>query len=400
VFLKNKVYQKTNMLDFINNFDIISVVFAAVLLLFFVVQMVYYLYFFTSVLLRNRNIRKGKIILQKNQPPVSVIICARNEQENLKKFLPSVLEQNYPNFEVIVVNDDSLDNTEEVLSILSQKYSNLYYTTIPNKVKVLSPKKLAITVGVKAAKNELLVFTDADCRPQSSDWLALMVRNFSPKTEFVLGFGDYFREKTPINHLITFDTLFIAMQYLGFAYRGFPYMGIGRNMAYRKSTFFKMRGFAGHLHIVSGDDDLFVNSAANRENTHIECVKESKTLSVPKSSFSRWLSQKRRHLSVSPHYSAKSKRMLSWEVFSRGMFYTFFTVLLLTKNWFFIIFALSLFLIRFITQLIIINLTAKHLGTRKFFLTIIFWEILLPLISLYLSTVDKFFYRKKRNYWG
>jgi len=388
------------MPDFLSSLDTTSVIFATVLLLFFVVQMVYYLYFFRSVALRNKKLRKGKIIVQTAQPSVSVIICAKNEQENLKKFLPLVLEQNYPNFEVIVVNDGSYDETEGVLNILSQKYSNLYYTTLSNEVKMMSSKKLAITVGIKAAKNELLVFTDADCRPQSSNWLALMVRNFSPKTEFVLAFGDYFKEKTPINHLISFDTLFIAMQYLGFAYRGFPYMGIGRNMAYRKSTFFKMRGFAGHLHIASGDDDLFVNSAANRENTQIECSTESKTLSVPKSSFSRWVSQKRRHLLVVPHYSAKSKIMLGWEVLSRGMFYAFFTLLLLTENLVFIIFALSLFFIRFVTQLIIINLTAKHLGTRKFFLTIIFWEILLPLVSLYLSTIDKLFYKKKRNIWG
>ena len=386
--------------EFLNNLDTVSVVFAAVLLLFFVVQMFYYIYFFRSVVLRNKNLRKGKIVVQTDQPPVSVIICAKNEQENLKEFLPSVLEQNYPNFEVIVVNDGSYDNTEDVLNLFSQKYSNLYYTTIPNEVKMFSTKKLAITVGIKAAKNELLIFTDADCRPMSSDWLALMARNFSPKTEFVLGFGDYFRKKTFINHLISFDTLFIAMQYLGFACRGFPYMGVGRNMAYRKSTFFKMRGFAGHLHVASGDDDLFVNSAANKENTQIECTKESKTLSVPKSSFSRWLSQKRRHLTASPFYSAKSKRILSYEVLSRGMFYAFFTLLLLTENWLFIIFALLLFLIRFITQIFVINRTAKQLATRKFFLTIILWEILLPLISLYLSITNKLFYRKKRNVWG
>ena len=388
------------MPEFLNNFDTVSIVFAAIFLLFFVVQIVYYLYFFTGVALRNKNLKNGKITVRDNQPPVSVIICAKNEQENLQNFLPSILEQNYPNFEVIVVNDGSYDDTEDVLNFLSKKYSNLYYTSISNEVKVLSPKKLAITVGIKAAKHDLLVFTDADCRPQSNNWLALMARNFLPKTEFVLGFGDYFTEKSIINHLISFDTLFIAMQYLGFAYRGSPYMGIGRNMAYRKETFFRMRGFAGHLHIASGDDDLLVNSAATKENTQIECTKESKTLSVPKKSFLRWLSQKSRHLSVAPLYSAKSKRMLGGEILSRTMFYLFFTLLLLTKNIFFIIFALSLFLVRFIVQLVVINITAKQLGSRKFFLSIIFWEILLPLISLYLSTIGKLFHRKKRNYWG
>ena len=388
------------ILDFLSNLNITYVVFAAVLLLLLFVQMFYYLYFFMGVVLRNKKLKHGEIAFQTGNPPVSVIICAQNEEDNLKEFLPSVLEQNYPNFEVIVVNDGSYDDTENILRLLSQKYSNLYYTSIPQNVMVLSHKKLAITIGVKAAKNELLVFTDADCRPMSSDWLALMVRNFSPKTEFVLGFGDYFKKKTLINHLISFDTLFIAMQYFGFAYRGFPYMGIGRNMAYRKSTFFKMRGFAGYLHVASGDDDLFVNSAANKENTQIECAKESKTLSVPKSSFFRWMSQKRRHLSVSSFYSSKSKTMLGGEVLSRGMFYAFFMLLLLTQNLIFIIFALSLFFIRFVTQLIVINRTAKQLGTRKFFLIIILWDILLPLISLYLLTVGKLFHRKKSNVWG
>ena len=388
------------MPDFFSGFDTFSVVCAICMLLFFIVQMIYYLYFFTGILVRSRNLKKGKISVQHNQPPVSVIICAKDEQNNLEQFLPSVLEQNYPNFEVIVVNDGSYDDTEQVLNLLSQKYPHLYCTSLPSDTKVLSPKKLAMSIGIKAAKNELLLFTDADCCTASKDWLALMVRNFSPKTEFVLGFGDYFAKKTLTSHLISFDTLFIAMQYLGFAHRGFPYMGVGRNMAYRKSTFFKMRGFAGHLHIASGDDDLLVNSAANRENTQIECAKGSKTLSVPKKSFAKWFSQKRRHLSVSPLYSAKSKLMLAGELISRAFFYISLILLILTKNWFFIFFAGSLFLLRYITQLIIINLTAKQLESRKFFISIIFWEILLPLISLYLTTIDKIFYRKNRNYWG
>jgi glycosyltransferase involved in cell wall biosynthesis len=377
--------------------ETIYVFFAVLFALAFVVQIFYYLYFFTGVLVRNSNVKKGKITFQTQKPPVSVIICAKNEQENLEAFLPLFLEQDYPDFEVIVVNDGSQDDTETVLNSFSKKYSNLYFTTLSNDVKVLSPKKLAVTVGIKAAKNEILLFSDADCCPQSKDWISLMVRNFLPKTEFVLGFGDYFSEKKIISHLISFDTLFIAMQYLGFAFRGFPYMGIGRNMAYRKATFFRMRGFAGHLHVVSGDDDLIVNSAGNRENTQIECVAESKTLSLPKRSFFQWIAQKRRHLSAAPLYSAKSKQILGAEVLSRGFFYIFFLLLLLTQNLFFIIFSLSLFLVRYSVQLAVVNLASKHLGSRKFFLSIIFWEIVLPLISLYLSTLDKIFYNKKRN---
>ncbi|MDR2684181.1 MAG: glycosyltransferase [Prevotellaceae bacterium] len=280
------------MMDLFHNIDFqdfYPLVFSVILLIAFAVQIFYYLYFYTGTISRKRKINKNKIVFNTAQPPVSVIICAKNEEKNLAEFLPFVLEQNYPDFEVIVVNDGSRDGTEEVLFDLSQKYSNLYATTLSNDVKILSSKKLALTIGIKAAKNDILLFTDADCKPATREWLLLMVRNMSENTEFVLGFGDYFRKKPLLNRLISFDTLFIAMQYLGFAFRGFPYMAVGRNLMYRKSTFFKLKGFAGHLHLPSGDDDLIVNSVAKKHNTVIECCAESKTVSVPKTGFTSGL---------------------------------------------------------------------------------------------------------------
>ncbi|MDR1592673.1 MAG: glycosyltransferase [Prevotellaceae bacterium] len=365
------------------------------------VQLFFYLHYYTAVIRYNRPFSKTNAadapLSHQAQPPVSVIICARNEAENLVTFLPLVLEQAYPEFEVIVVNDGSSDNTEEVLASLKQRYPYLYITTIPNGARTLSPKKLAVTVGIKAAKHELLLFTDADCRPNTPNWIASMVEQFDDRTEFVLGYGGYFKEKTVINSLICFDTLFIAMQYFGFAFFGKPYMGVGRSMAYRKSVFFRARGFAGHLHIASGDDDLFVNATATGDNTRIACSAASKTLSVPKKTFKEWKTQKTRHLTTSHLYTQSSKNQLVIEPVTRGLFYLSFIVVCFSGQWLLAGSGIALFLLRYLTQVIVINVTAKHLQERKFYLSLPLWDILLPLLTVYMSFTGS---SKKKNHAG
>lgn len=372
---------------------------AVLLCVAFFIQLYYYLRYYLAVWRSNRAEKRDGSSAEKATEPVSVIICARNEGDNLVRFLPLILDQNYPDFEVIVVNDGSTDDTEDVLNILKQKYANLYITSLSNQVRVLSPKKLAMTIGIKAAKNELLLFTDADCRPQSPDWITTMVRHFSPTTEFVLGYGGYFKEKSLLNRMICFDTLFIAMQYFGFARAGHPYMGIGRNMAYRKSMFFRNRGFEGHLHVASGDDDLLVNSVANRNNTRIESSAEGKTLSLPKESLADWLTQKRRHLTTAPLYTVDSRRRLAIEPLSRGLFYLCLILAALSQNWLLMLIAAKLFLVRYIIQLSVVNTTARLLDERRFYLSLPLWDIVLPLLTLYAKITQSLFGRRFKSDW-
>jgi len=218
------------------------------------VQLFYYLYFYLSLLKKRPAGDPGK------KGPVSVIICARNEEENLRAFMPSVLTQDYPDYEVIVVNDCSEDNTFEVLGELIPRYPHLRVSTVQKDPKFTHNKKFAQFIGIKAAANEYLLFTDADCQPVSPGWITGMVSHFSEKTDFVLGYGGFFRGKGLLNQYIRYDTMTIAMQYLGMAIRGLPYMGVGRNLAYKRSVFFKNKGFSSHNYVISGDDDLFVNA--------------------------------------------------------------------------------------------------------------------------------------------
>lgn len=376
----------------------------AVLGFVWLVQMVYYLYFFTGIIARNRAEKKQRISFAEEQPPVSIVICARNEDENLRNYLPLVLQQDYPNYEVIVVNDGSTDDTVEVLEELQGMFPHLRYTSIERKPSSnkypISPKKMAVTMGVKSAQHELLLFTDADCRPASPHWLSLMVRNYSPNTEFVLGYGSYFAEKGFVSRLVSYDTLFIAIQSLGFAYRGVPYMGVGRNMSYRSTTFFRLNGFAGHLHIASGDDDLIVNKAANSYNTQIEVNAQAKTYSNPSESYKEWFQQKRRHLTASELYSKSSKFLLGLEPLTRGLFVLGIIASVFTFNPLAWGIVGLLAILRWLVQVIVINRCASILDERKFIFSIPFFDLFLPLVSLYLMTIDRSFGNHKKNSWG
>ena len=375
-------------------------IFALGLIVVFCFQVYYYLRYFFVVFWAERKQRKGKSNFLTEQPPVSVVICSKDESENLQKFLPSILEQDYPNFEVIVVNDGSTDTTSEVLSIFKQNYSNLYETYIPQSTEIISRKKLGLTLGIKAAKNEILLFTDADCKAVSNKWISEMVKNFTPETEFVLGCGLYMYEKSFVNRLISYDTLTIALQYLGFAFAGKPYMGVGRNLAYRKSTFMSHKGFAGFLHVQSGDDDLFVNAWATAENVKVETSAESVTVSIPKKTFKEWISQKDRHLSTSSMYKKADLWRMAGELGTRTLFYAFFVLSLCFWSPISGAVALSLFFLRLTLQVILLNLSYRKIAQveRVFHIDVLLFDILLPLINLFLKVRNKLFRKKNLLY--
>ena len=343
-------------------------------------QLFYYLWFYLAPA------RSRDEVIGSSDSPVSVIICARNEADNLRKFLPSVLEQDYPSFEVIVVNDCSEDGTDDLLGEMIVKYPNLRISSINKDPKFTHSKKFAQFIGIKAAENELLLFTDADCMPDSPHWIRRMVSGFTDSTDFVLGYGGYIREKGLLNSYIRYDTFFIAMQYLGMALRGVPYMGVGRNLAWRKSVFFKNKGFGAHNHIASGDDDLFVNANATGASTRVEFSQEAHTRSVPASSVEAWIKQKHRHLTTAGYYKLRDRLLLILEPLSRVTFYGLFIVLIsFLFMWPYI---LGVFGLRLIIQTIIFYLISKKLNEKGNLIQSVIYDFFSPLIniSLYLST--------------
>ena len=268
-------------------------------------QFVYYIVIFgkfSFVKAKKNNLKKI---------PISVIVCAKNEAENVTKYVPLLAQQNYPDFEIILIDDASSDATLDIFEAFEKEYSNVRLVKVANNEAFWGNKKFALTLGIKAATKEYLLFTDADCYPTSTNWIAEMSSHFTLQKTIVLGYGAY--EKIPnsfLNKIIRFETLLTAGQYFSWARIGQPYMGIGRNMAYKKEEFFNVNGFIDHMKIRSGDDDLFINQAANRKNTTVCYTSESFTYSEPKKTFTDWFTQKRRHVSTSSYYKPFDKMQL------------------------------------------------------------------------------------------
>ena len=325
--------------------------------------------------------------------PVSIIICAKNEEENLTEFLPKVLSQDYPEFEVVVVNDCSWDNTERVVDEFAKIFPNLRKATIKEDPYYKHGKKFAMLVGIKAATHNHLLFTDADCYPSSDQWLREMATGFTTEKELVLGYGAYERKTGFLNRLIRYDAFMIGVQFLSAAIRKKPYMGVGRNLAYTRSLFFREKGFSTHYHINSGDDDLFVNQVANGDNTNICLSEKAITYSIAKTSFREWGIQKARHFTTGPLYNSVSKSRLAFNYFSQYFFYLSLIPLAFSMRT--VLLIPALFLLKIIVQLVSLGKSTKKLNERD--LLVVSWIYELILLFIYpIFHVTKFFYKQNR----
>ena len=392
------------MLHILNfQFSLIELICFAVLMLSFSYQLYFYIRYIRVVLRSKKIKRKTTKTYAKGKLPVSVIITARNQSENLRKFLPLILTQNYPEYEVIVVNDGADEDTKDLLELYTRTYPQLRTTFVPSEANNRSTKKLALTLGVKAAKYDWLLFTEADCFPDGENWIQNIARNFIPENEFVLAYSAYSPKRSLINKLITFDNLFNALRYLGYAKVGKPYMGVGRNIAYKKEVFFKQNGFASNLHLVEGDAELMVNYAANKQNTDIEVSAESLTWSQPAKSFKAWYFQKEKALSITTFYRAKSKFLLFAEPFARLLFYASFITLtilsLLMGNWPLSVLAGLIFIGRLCMQIRIINKTSSYFKGQKYYLSLLLFDIILPVIALVVMTFGRIGSKSKHISW-
>jgi glycosyltransferase involved in cell wall biosynthesis len=341
---------------------------------FFLIQLIFFLLFFMRMTVR------GKKETEENElKPVSVIICARNEEQNLMEYLPKVLDQDYPNFQVVIVNDRSWDETWDVMEAFARKFDNIKLVNIPDAGNDGYAKKYAITIGVKAAKYDQLVFIDADCYPVSRNWLKEMASKFSVQRKLVLGAGAFVPEKGFANKIIRYDACQIALQYLSFAKAGVPYMGVGRNLGYKNELYDSVRGFKSHYHIASGDDDLFVNQTARKKNTNICFSPESITLSKAKPTLKDWRIQKRRHVTTGKYYRGYHKFLL-------GLFpvsYVFFLILAITTAIVHPLFYIPLGLIG--VRIVLQYITSYRVFKTMMSKDVIFWIPFIEIIMLYLN---------------
>lgn len=347
-----------------------------------IIQLAYYLGIF------------GKFAFAKAQKitpkriPISVIVCAKNEEENVANFIPILAEQNYPDFEIVLIDDASSDSTLAVFEEFEKQYPNIRLVKVQNNEAFWGNKKYALTLGIKAAKKEYLLFTDADCYPTSKDWITAMSSQFTMQKTIVLGYGKYEKiANSFLNKIIRFETLLTAIQYFSWAKAGHPYMGVGRNMGYKKEEFFNVNGFIEHIQVRSGDDDLFINQAANAKNVTIAYTPESFTLSKPKTSFKEFFTQKRRHVATANYYKPFDKLQLGLFYCSQLLFILLSIILLAFQfQW---ILVLSLLLTRYIVAWVVVGFSAGKLKENdiKFWFPIVEIVLIFTQINIFITNI-------------
>ncbi|MEO5967048.1 MAG: glycosyltransferase [Ferruginibacter sp.] len=343
------------------------IVFIAFCILSFI-QIFYYLFFFSRLAFYKK---KEAEISQTH--PVSVVICARDEAGNLARNLPGSLVQAYKTtHEVIVVNDNSFDDSKYLLEEFKKDFKQLQVVELTQEAQMIPGKKFPLSVGIKTAKNEIVLLTDADCIPASENWIETMQSAYVENKEIVLGYGAYEKSKGVLNKLIRWETFHTALQYMSYAIAGIPYMGVGRNLSYKKTVFFRHKGFSSHNNVPGGDDDLFINKAANKNNTTIEIHPDSFTLSKPASTWSQWVQQKQRHYTTSKFYKPLHKWLLGLYSFSHFFYFPALVASAIFYDW---KISLAIFVFRSIIQAITFNKTMKKLGEGDLFPWFIFLDI-------------------------
>ena len=321
------------------------------------IQVFYYTLFFSRIAFY-----KPKQKTQSQQHPVSVIICSRDEDENLARNLPGILVQQYPStYEVVTVNDNSVDDSKYILQELKRTFRSLNVVELTHEAKLISGKKYPLSIGIREAKHEILLLTDADCVPSSEHWIQKMQDGYTENIEIVLGYGAYHKTSGMLNKLIRFETFHTALQYLSYALAGIPYMGVGRNLSYKKDIFLRNKGFSFINHIPSGDDDLFINKVATKRNTAIVIDPEAITRSIPKTTWSSWLKQKSRHYTTAKYYKPKHKFLLGLYSITQFVFYPLLIASAILVDW---RLAVGLFGLRLLLQGLIFYKAMKKMDEK------------------------------------
>ncbi len=340
------------------------------------IQLYYYLILFNK--LANYKISEKEA---SQEYPVSVIICARNEAENLVKNLPGILVQDYKTtHEIMIVNDNSTDESKYIIEEFQRSFKDLTVIILKQEAIGIPGKKFPLSVGIKSSKHEIVLLTDADCIPASEHWLQKMQSAYKPGIEVVLGYGAYKKHPGMLNKLIRFETFHTALQYFSYALAGKPYMGVGRNLSYRKATFLRNKGFSTINHIPSGDDDLFINMIATKTNTAIVIDKDAHTLSEPHKSWREWMQQKNRHYTTAKYYKASHKFSLAFYSFAHTLVYPLTIATAIFFNWYI---AAGIFILRLMVEAIVWNKSMKKLNEADLFGWFIFFDFWIFIYNLF-----------------
>lgn len=354
--------------------EITVAIFGTVILL----QLLYY-----TLLFFRFSFHKPKPLLPLNGLPISIVISAKDEAHNLIKTLPVIAGQNYPNFEVVVVNDNSSDDTEFVIKDCINRFPNIRLVNLNSSVTNIHGKKFPLSIGIKAAAYENILLTDADCIPTSDQWLMKMARHYTGKKQMVIGYSTFYKKIGLLNGMIHYDILHSAIQYFSYYLAKMPFMGVGRNLSYTKSLFFDNKGFTSQYHLPYGDDVLFVNKVADYKICAIEYSPDAQTITRPKSHLKSWVTIKSYRNKAQKLFKPKHRFLLSIYNILMPLVYLFFglSLYLSLHHPVYLIIVCSLMFLKYVVQYLVFGLSAKKLNEKGITPFIIFYDIIFSIIN-------------------
>lgn len=367
-------------------FNTAELIIASILLLIFFFQFYVYIGYYGKPVRWAKKLNKGTETSSSNsdQPKVSVIIEAENEAEYLSELLPLILSQDYPNFEVIVVNNGSTDETGILLERLEQEHKNLYHTFLPHSLDKYGFRKMALTLGIKAAKGDVLLFTESYSRPVSDQWIRLMTEKLTDDKDIVLGYSKMSRNKPFWTRIAAFDNLLFSLQYLSTSLKNSPFTGTYRNLAFRRNLFFDNKGFSQFLYL-ENSEDTFINRVATKTNTAVCLNKESFTETLS-DNYSLWRQIKQSYSAARSCFKGCQTTLFSTENLSRWIFLIVLlvgiSVTIYTQHWGMLGINIFILLISLLTREIVINKAARYFDAGKYYFSLSLISLLQPIYNI------------------
>jgi hypothetical protein len=280
-----------------------------------------------------------------------------------------------------VADDNSDDGSDELLEKLTEQHANLRVVKLTQSLNWFKGRKFPLSLGIKSANHDVLLLTDIQFRPAGKNWISELAGSYSENTEIVLGYATY-DTSSKLNKWLRFMAFYDGLVYLSMALSGRTFKGIGSNLSYRKSLFYRHKGFSSHYVINAGDDELFVNRTATGRNVRIQVSGNSMVKSAKPVSLLQWLAKEKTRLSIRRYFKFSHRALISVFSTSTFLFYLIFILLLLLQiQWPVVV---GLFAVRFISQMIIFGLAQKRLSEKNLLLLSPFFEVILVLVDLFI----------------
>lgn len=365
-----------------NNIEIAIVIGTTIVFLF---QMfVYFRYYGKPVRWQKKKEKISETTDSSKTPLVSVIVEAENEAEYLSELLPLLLKQDYPNFEVVVVNNGSTDETDILLESFEEKHKNLYHTFLPHSLDRYGFRKMALTLGIKAAKGDILLFIESYSRPLSSEWIKTMVNKLEEGKDIVLGYSNMKRTSAFWTRIAAFDNLLFSLQYLSAALNGQTYTGTYRNLAFRRHLFFDNKGFSGYLYL-ENSEDVFINKIATKDNAAVCLEKEGFTETIS-GKYGLWKQIKQSYSAARSCFKGNLTGLFSFEYLCRWIF----TILIVSgivltaynNHWGMMGVFIFLFILSALIKSSILAKASNYFGAGKYYFSLLICSLLQPIYNL------------------